>query len=185
MLHSGTVRQRRDPGELPLGRALLVLAVLITVSPAARCEWSVETRSNVSRVGETRVAYTENDAGYSMEIYRDASDAVRSRFSLPGGMLAFASGTCPTYQIDRGMPANRSINDAPCLTANRWAEFVLGYISGSHIASSRLLAIMNGITIVFRFKLENGDYRSTQFSLQGSKRAMTEVFGEEVSVGTR
>jgi len=176
-------RQNRDHG--PAGNTLLLLAVLLAASPAARCEWTVATRSDVSRVGETQVAYTENGEGYSMEIYRDAADAVRSRFALPGGMLAFASGTCPTYQIDRGMPANHSINDAPCLTADQWAEFVLGYVNGKHIASSPLLAIMNGITIVYRFRLENGDYRSTQFSLQGSKRAMTEVFGEEVSVGAR
>ena len=110
---------------------------------------------------------------------------MRSRFSLPGQLLSFADGVCPTYQIDRGAPVNRSINDALCLASSNWAEFILGHVDDNHVASSSLLAIMNGISIVFRFKLEDGDYRRTEFSLQGSKRAMSSVFGEDISIGAR
>ena len=165
------------------GGPLMLLAVLLAVSPAARCDWTLTSRSDLTRSGEVRVAYSRNDAGYTLEIYRDSDNAVRSRFTLPDGLLAFAGGTCPTYQIDRGTPINRSINAAPCLTNGSWSELVLGYVSDNHIASSSLLAVMNGINIVFRFKLDNGDYRSTQFSLQGSKHAMIEVFGENISIG--
>jgi len=169
---------------LETGGSLMLLAVLLAVSPDARCEWTVTSRNDLTRSGEVRVASTRNDAGYTLEIYRDSDNAVRSRFTLPDGLLAFAGGTCPTYQIDRGTPINRSVNAAPCLTNGSWSELVLGYVTDNHIASSSLLAVMNGINIVFRFKLENGDYRSTQFSLQGSKRALIEVFGENISISS-
>jgi len=132
---------------------------------------------------ETQVAYAENEEGYRLEIYRSPVDAVRGRFTLAGELVAFAEGSCATYQIDRGTPGNRSIDGAPCLSRDRWSEYILGRIENNHIASSSLLAIMNGINVVFRFKLESGDYRTTSFSLRGSKRALNSVLGEDVNVG--
>lgn len=171
---------------MPLvNRSALIVAWLILASAAvnARAEWTVANLSDIDQKQETLVAYTKNDQGYTLEIYRDSVNAVRGRFTLAGGLLRFAERTCPTYQIDRGAPINRSINDATCLSSGGWAEFILGYIENNRIASSSLLSIMNGINIVFRFRLENGDYRTTGFSLDGSKRALTTVLGENVAVG--
>lgn len=165
--------------------SLSVLLTLCFVMPlVARAEWTVANLSDVDDTEQTQVAYTENSEGYSLEIYRDSSNVVRGRFTLAGDLLEFVEDSCPTYQIDRGMPTNRSINNASCLSSDKWAEFILGYIDNKHIASSSLLAIMNGINIVFRFRLQNGDYRSTSFSLQGSKRALTAVLGGEITVGS-
>lgn len=166
----------------PRLQAVVSVLFLLLLPQAARSEWTVSRLADVEQAGETMVAHTQNEAGYTLEIYLDSSKAVRGRLTLPGQLLAFADHACPTYQIDRGAPKNRSSNNAPCLSAGKWSEFIFGYIEDSHIASSSLLAIMNGINIVFRFKLENGDYRSTGFSLQGSKRALTSVLGEDISV---
>lgn len=174
---------RPRTGVIMPGKVVLCLLLLLPLD--ARCEWTVAEQPDEYGTTGTMVAYTKNDEGYSLEIYRDGTDAIRSRFTLPGELLSFADGQCPTYQVDRGSPTNRSVNDALCLEHDNWAEFILGHVDGEHIASSSLMAIMNGISIVFRFKLENGDYRSTEFSLQGSKRAMTSVFGEDISIGTR
>jgi hypothetical protein len=163
----------------------VLMAVALTLPLKARCEWLAQTRSDVSRGGETEVAVTRNNDGYSLEIYRDASNAVYGRFILPGHLLIIADGTCPTYQVDRGAPVNRSVNGDPCLVGGNWAEYTLGHVDNNRIASSSLLAIMNGIAIAFRFKLENGDYRSTEFSLQGSKRAIISVLGEDINIGPR
>ncbi|MEJ2762123.1 MAG: hypothetical protein P8126_11530 [Gammaproteobacteria bacterium] len=181
--HTGTVT---SPGRGRRGAVgWVLLAVALALPLKARCEWLAVMRNNVSRFGETKVAYTRNNDGYSLEIYRDASNTVYGRFILPGHLLILADDNCPTYQIDRGFPVNQSLNDTPCLMRSNWADFTLGYVNNNHIASSSLLAIMNGISIVFRFKLENGDYRRTEFSLQGSKRAMSSALGEDISIGPR
>ncbi|MEX2525469.1 MAG: hypothetical protein WD750_10970 [Gammaproteobacteria bacterium] len=165
-------------------RTLFALLLVLSLAPGeARSEWTVAELEDIGQGEEAQVAFTDNEEGYSLEIYRDSVNAVRGRFTLAGELLAFAERSCATYQIDRGAPRNRSINNAPCLSTDRWSEYILGYIENRHIASSPLLAIMNGINIVFRFKLENGDYRTTSFSLQGSKRALTTVLGDDVNVG--
>lgn len=169
------------------GRAAgwVLMAVALALPLKARCEWLAAKRNDVSRGGETEVAVTRNNDGFSLEIYRDASNTVYGRFTLPGHLLIIADGTCPTYQIDRGAPVNRSVNGDPCLVGGNWAEYTLGHVDNFRVDSSSLLAIMNGIAIAFRFKLENGDYRSTEFSLQGSKRAIISALGEDISIGPR
>ena len=53
------------------------------------------------------------------------------------------------------------------------------------LTESVLLALMDGNTLSFRFRLMSGDYRETNISLRGSKRSMTTVIGEEVIVRAR
>ena len=160
----------------------LLLTGLILLPVTVSAEWIVITHTDTDVDSETSVAFSENTDGYSLEIYRDSVDAIRSRFSVAKGLLSLADKSCPTYQIDRGRANNRSVDDAPCLSSKLWAEFILGYVKNENIASSSLLALMNGITITFRFRLANGDYRETKFSLAGSKRAMTIAFGAETQV---
>ena len=147
-------------------------------------QWQVISHNEVNAGVETSIAAITNADGYRLEIYRDSIGAVRSRFTLKPGLLSFAERSCPTYQIDRGLPQNRSLNQALCLSDDAWAEFILGYIKNNVIASSSMLALMNGIAITYRFKLENGDYRATTFSLYGSKRAMLSAFGGNIQVTT-
>lgn len=160
-----------------------VCFVLLLCPLQVNAQWSTIThKGDDGNNPGTTVAYTVNSGGYSMEIYIDTVNAIRGRFSLPDGLLAFPEKFCPSYQIDRGTPINRSINDAPCISTSQWVEYIIGHIDGSKIISTSLLALMNGISITFRFKLSNNDYRETVFSLQGSKRAVTSAFGENVTV---
>ena len=159
-----------------------VLVLTSVIHPAA-AQWStIAHQEGTGNNPGTTVAYTINKDGYSLEIYIDSVNAVRSRFSLPEGMLAFTDKFCPSYQIDRGTPVNRSINDAPCISSSQWVEYIVGHADARGISSSTLLALMNGISITFLFKLSNQDYRQTSFSLQGSKRAMTSAFGDDMTV---
>jgi len=160
-----------------------VCIILAAVSAPASAQWSTIAHKDGSNGSSgTMVAYTINKEGYSLEIYIDNVKAVRGRFSLPEGMLAFPDKFCPSYQIDRGNPVNRSMNDALCISTNQWVEYIIGHADEKKISSSTLLALMNGNSITFLFELSNNDYRQTSFSLQGSKRAMTAAFGENVSV---
>ena len=168
-------------GNLKSGfRPLILLLLLIPHSVAA--QWRVVTLENTDSEPATRIAQATNTAGYSLEIYRDSADAIRSRLTMADGLLNLAGKKCPTYQIDRGIPQNRSINDAPCISNSKWAEFVLGYVEDEKIESSTLRALMLGISIKFRFILENGDYRETTFSLTGSMKAMKTAFGEDILI---
>lgn len=168
------------------GAAGTILFVLSLGLPYyAQADWSVLKHRPEGATTDTVMAHSKNTNGYILEIYRDSVGAVRSRFTLSDGLTMLAERSCPTFQIDRGVPVNRSINEAACLSTERWAEFVLGYVAGSRVISPRLLALMNGNSIAFRFRLAAGDYRETQFSLLGSKRSMTEALGTDVTVTAR
>ena len=166
----------------PRCRYLLWAMLLLPVTVLA--QWTVVTHQISDSGAPTRIAETTNSDGYSLEIYRDSGGAIRSRLTMANGLIALADKTCPTYQIDKGRPRNRSINDAPCISKPQWAEFILGHVKDGKIESAALRGLMNGINITFRFILTNGDYRQTTFSLAGSMRTMTTAFGQDIVVTT-
>jgi YD repeat-containing protein len=163
----------------------LLPVVMLFGSQPAMAEWRVIDHRDASSGAVTTIASTTNPDGYTLEMYRDAGGAVRSRFTLMSGLTRLHAGACPTFQIDRGPAVNRSVDNAPCLATGQWAEFVLGYVSNSQVVSPRLLSFMNGNSISFRFRLAGGDYRDTLFSLLGSKRSMAAAIGSDVSVTAR
>ena len=158
----------------------MALALGLALFPASAADWNIVTHSDMDTNVTTSVAIVENDEGYSLEIYKDSVDAVRARFSMAQGLLRFPENFCPTFQIDKGTARNRSINDAPCLSGNNWSEFILGYVVNGAVESKAISGLMNGVGLRFRFRLENGDYRETLFSLTGSKRAISTALGTGV-----
>ena len=144
--------------------------------------WDIISSSDSFSNNPTQIAYTENEQGYSLEIYRDGVGAIRSRFSLNRPLDQLAERHCPTFQIDTRLIGNRSINDAPCITDMDWSEFVLGYVNDEEVKSPKLYALVNGITITYRYMLDNGSYEETSFSLSGSKRATLTVIGGNINI---
>jgi hypothetical protein len=161
--------------------AIVLCYSILAFNPASAVEWNIITHNDMDSDTITSVAIIKNESEYTLEIYKDSVDAVRARFTLSRSLIRFPDDFCPTFQIDSGEPKNRSINDAPCLTGDTWAEFILGYVVNGQVNSSAIVGLMNGIAIRFRFLLENGDYRETLFSLRGSKRAMSAALGEGVN----
>lgn len=161
---------------------IVPLALMVTNAAA---EWRVVDHRETGTGVETTIAATTNLDGYTLEMYRDVVGAIRGRFTLTPGLTRLYKNSCPTFQIDRGPAVNRSINNAPCLAAEQWAEFVLGYVSDHQVVSPRLLSFMNGNSITFRFRLASGNYRDTEFSLLGSKRSMTAAIGSDINVTAR
>lgn len=168
----------------PLTALPVALAVLLSAA-AAQAQWALVTQPLEGAQVETTLARIRNDSGHVLELYRDGAAAIRARFTLPEGQLAFAEGYCPTMQVDRWQPVNRSINDASCLTTTNWAEFVVGFVLESKVQSDRLLQFMNGNLLTVRYRLAGGDYRDTQFSLAGSKRSLGAAIGADVVVTAR
>ncbi|OGT35880.1 MAG: hypothetical protein A2W28_08105 [Gammaproteobacteria bacterium RBG_16_51_14] len=167
-------------------RLYSIFVILLGFLPAiAAAAWQIVTHTDTDTNTDMRVAYIENKSGYTLEIYRDAVGAVRSRFTLMPGLSRLANHNCPTYQIDKRQPQNRSINDAPCIPESNWAEFILGYIENNEVTSVKLHELMNGTLVTYRFALENGGYRETNFSLVGSKKAFTAALGEKLRMKPR
>lgn len=150
--------------------------------PTASAQWLVNENARTETGEQTMTAHTLNDTGYSLEIYKDSASTIRARFSLAQGLIKLRKDSCPTYQIDKNIPDNQSINGTPCTVSDTQAEFILGYIKDNQVISMLLLSVMNGNAIIFRFQLENGDYRETTVSLAGSKRSMTSVIGANIII---
>ena len=166
-----------------LVRMCVLILPLMTAQAAA--EWRVVNHREATTGIETTIAATTNTDGYTLEMYRDTVGAIRGRFTLRPGLTRLYKNSCPTFQIDRGPAVNRSLNNAPCLASEQWAEFVLGYVADNQVVSPRLLSFMNGNSITFRFRLASGNYRDTEFSLLGSKRSMTAAIGGDIIVIAR
>lgn len=162
------------------------LCAALSAAPApVFADWTVVMTRPEGATADTTIAHSQNTDGYVLEIYRDSGGAIRSRFTLDAGLTSLPERSCPTFQIDRWPSINQSLNGAKCLSTDRWAEFILGYVADKKVISPRLLTFLNGINITFRFRLAAGDYRETQFSLLGSKRSMTEAIGTDVVVNAR
>ena len=76
----------------------LILHGLLLLPFSSLAEWNVITHKDTDSNEETNIAYSINESGYSLEIYRDSVDAIRSRFTLTKGLLVCADKSCPTYQ---------------------------------------------------------------------------------------
>lgn len=164
----------------------LIIFVLISCLPAlTQAEWQVISHTDTDSGLQTRVAVIENADRYKLEIYRDANNVIRLRFNIRDSYDVLASKRCPSYQVDDRELSNRSINDAPCISQPRWAEYVMGYISDQTVLSLPLHNLMNGKVVYYRFLLKNGNYGETSFSLAGSKRILNTALGENLAVITR
>ena len=161
---------------------MLLLAALQPATVLAN--WQVITQTDTDTNVSTQVAYTDNEAGFSLEIYRDGVNAVRARFSINRALDRLLNTHCPTFQIDNRLLDKRSINDAFCITEISWSEFIPGDVVNNTVNSEKLNALISGRIIMFRFMLENGSYEEAHFSLAGSKRATLTLLGGDVLIPT-
>ncbi len=113
------------------------------------------------------------------------NDVIRLRFNIRNSYELLANKQCPTFQVDERQLSNRSINDAPCLSQPRWAEYVIGYITDKSVLSLPLHNLMNGNVIYFRFLMGNENYAETSFSLSGSKAMLNGALGNDLVVTTK
>lgn len=161
-------------------RCLQIMALLL-LSARVAAEWAVFTQPLEGTEADTTVARIANESGHTLEFYRDNAGAIRARFTLPTGLTALEQAHCPTLQVDRWAPANRSTDDTACRATHRWAEYTVGIVVNNNVKSERLLQLMNGSQITFRYRLSGGDYRDTVFSLAGSKRALMGAIGADIT----
>lgn len=166
-------------------RNIILTLFLLSLTVQSQAQWEVTSHTDTDSGNETRLATIENDDGFKQEIYRDVNDVIRLRFNIRNGYELLANKQCPTFQVDDRQLSNRSINDAPCLSQPRWAEYVIGYITEDTVLSLPLHNLMNGNVIYYRFLMNNGNYTETSFSLSGSKAILNSVLGENLVVTTK
>ena len=166
-------------------RNIILTLFLLTMSVQSQAQWEVMSHTDTDSGDQTRVATIENDDGYKLEIYRDANDVIRLKFNIRNSYELLANKQCPTFQVDERQLSNRSINDAPCLSQPRWAEYVIGYITDKSVLSLPLHNLMNGNVIYFRFLMGNENYAETSFSLSGSKAMLNGALGKDLVVTTK
>lgn len=166
-------------------RNIILTLFLLGLSVQSQAQWEVMSHTDTDSGYQTRIATIENDDGYKQEIYRDVNNVIRLRFNVRNGYELLANKQCPTFQVDDRQLSNRSINDAPCLSQPRWAEYVIGYITENAVLSLPLHNLMNGNVIYYRFLMNNGNYTETSFSLSGSKAILNGALGENLVVTTK
>ncbi len=159
--------------------------LLLIISAPTHAQWNVMTHTDTDTGVQISVATIENQDNYKLEIYRDSNNVIRLRFNIRDSYDLLAIKQCPTYQVDKRKLSNRSINDAPCISQARWAEYVMGYISDDEVMSLPLHNLMNGNVIYYRFILKNGNYGETSFSLSGSKNILLSALGRNLTIKTK
>lgn len=164
-----SARRRLSAGLLLAGLSIAGLSM----ARAAVGSWRVAQDTPEGSSARIDVAIVENDSGHSLELYRDDAQIVRGRFTIRGGFDTIDPGSCPTYRVDE-RPANRvTFAGQRCHILPKQAEFTLG--PAEEAQNRPLRRIMNGSRLVFRYRLANGTYRETAFTLRGSKYALTTV----------
>jgi len=160
---------------------LLLAGLLIT--HAAPAQWRVAQDTPEGSSARIDVAMVENESGHSLTLYRDDRQVVRGALTIRGGFDTIDPGACPTYRVDERAPNSVTFAGERCRILPKQARFTLG--PAGEARNQQLRRIMNGSRLVFRYRLGNGTYRETAFTLRGSKYALTtaipspEVFYDE------
>ena len=158
----------------------LMVVIGMLLAGAAHAQWRVAQETPNGSKKRTYIAIVENDSGHSLRLYNDDTQNVRGLFTIRGGFDTMDPGGCPTYRVDKREPRRVTFEQERCRILPKQAEFTLGKAGFGR--NRQVHRIMNGNDIVFRYRLGNGFYRETVFTLRGSKYALTTAV-EDTSVG--
>jgi hypothetical protein len=162
------------------GACLAALLGVALASPAALSQW-VSARDE-GQEGPGPMAWVRNEDGARLRIWVDAESQVHAAFTLPRGLLALDPAGCPSLQVDQLPMQDLAAPEHECSVENARAKVVLARASDGHVDSPTLLNLMNGTRLTVRYRLIRGGYGTADFSLRGSKQALTDALGEEVQV---
>ena len=155
---------------------------LVLVSANAPAQWNVVEETVPESDEPLTLAMVANDSGHSLRIYVDSDNRVRGIFQIRDGFDTIAESSCPTYRIDHWQPAVLTSGEDWCRLEPKRAYFTLGILDGETIRSTPLIHLMNGTFIMFRYHLASLGYRETRFTLSGSKQALYDALGGNVTV---
>ena len=154
-----------------LARCFRVLVAGVLLAQSAHAQWRVGQDTPEGTSARIDVAVVENESGHVLELYSDDAQIVRGTFTIRGGFDTIDPRTCPTYRVDERAPNRVTFAGERCRILSKQAQFTLGPAGDAR--NNALRRIMNGSRLVFRYRLANGTYRETAFTLRGSKYALT------------
>ena len=160
---------------------LILLACALTAA-GARAQWQM---MDGAMTDGPPFAMVGNPAGDRFEVRRRDDDVLEGVLMLREGFETFAPEGCPTFVVDLSRPVSLAERNGPCVASRQRTRFILGRIEDGELASPRIVYLMNGNQVVFRFALEGLGYRETRFPLRNSRNALTELLGPAVDVGVR
>lgn len=163
---------------IPAASSILIACVLLFQAAAA--QWRVGQEKPAGLTKRIDVAIVENDSGHRLRIFSDDARNVRGIFEIGGGFDTIDPAVCPTYRVDKRRPRRVAFEEDRCRILPKQAEFTMGRTYEGR--NEQLRRIMNGSTIVFRYRLGGGNYRETSFTLRGSMYALTTAV-EDLQVG--
>jgi len=157
----------------------ILFAIMLLARPAV-AQWRVAQMTPAGTDKRIDIAIVENDSGHSLRLFGDDMQNVRATFTIRGGFDTMDPGVCPTYRVDQRAPVRVTFEEERCRILPKQAEFTLGKTGQGR--NRKLRRIMNGDSIVFRYRLGGGNYRETKFTLRGSKYALTTAV-EDLEIG--
>ncbi len=169
MVNTSTIR---------LATGILFAAVLF--AQPAIAQWRVAQETPAGTDNRIDIAIVENDSGHSLRLFSDETQNVRATFTIRGGFDTIDPSVCPTYRVDKRVPERVTFEEGRCRILPKQAEFTLGKTGQGR--NRKLHRIMNGGSIIFRYRLGGGNYRETRFTLRGSKYALTTAV-EDLELG--
>jgi hypothetical protein len=155
------------------------------LSSATLADWSVLEVPGAPDGPATKIALTESADGHRLEVFLGEQGAVYAYLVLPPGLQRFSEALCPTFQVDKRRSKSLHAYREGCDLDVQRARFPLGTVEEARIASPILAQLMYGDTVVFRYQLQHVGYAEATFSLQGSKQALAEAIGPEVTVSAQ
>ncbi len=159
--------------------AWIIFAAVLLARPAI-AQWRVAQATLAGTDYRINIAIVENESGHSLRMFSDETQNVRATFTIRGGFDTIDPGVCPTYRVDKRELERVTFEEGRCRILPKQAEFTLGKTGQGD--NRKLRRIMNGGSIIFRYRLGGGNYRETRFTLHGSKYALTTAV-ENLEVG--
>ena len=175
-----SICRNTTPG-LTLMRIALVatlLAALFAALPVA-AQW---TDVGSTRAASEREALVRSDDAAELRIWLDKTSGLHLQFMLAPGLLAFAPGGCVTLQVDDYAIPDLSAPEYECSSDGASIQLLLTQVKNRQINSPILLDLMNGKRVELRYRLAHAGYGSAQFSLKGSKQALTDTLGGDITI---
>ena len=152
---------------------------LLASSVAAVAQWSaVES----DKAANGREAMVKSDYDARISIWLDKENILFAQFELASGLIALDEQICPTFQIDLNVINNLTAAEHRCEVSGAQVRFQLTQAQDNTIDSPLLLQFMNGSRVIVRYRLKHAGYGAQTFSLKGSKQALINVFGDDITV---
>lgn len=164
-----------------IARGVLLGALLVLAPAPLLAQWSVDEEPGEDGDTAGIVAHGRNGDGDTLKIRLTDEGTVEAVFALRPGLSPLADG-CPSYRVDSERPRPLVSNGDMCQPEGRSVTFVLGHVRDDEVDSEPLLEMMNGSRMRFIYHVRAAGYDEAAFSLSGSKQAINEVLGDEVTV---